>query len=195
MSKRSGSKSNVHDESSDSSGLPTLMLDSGSEESGSSRQFSPRSYKKACSQEKENSSPKKALTQFRLAPPRADKRKQEKALQQEKAIAELDAKLDPSRVDKRNEFENKASSARANSDRNMDLAKIRNSSPTTSPRATPRFFPRPPPRDKAPANQRSPGKNLSSMDDFFTEYAKIMDEFPEKIRRKGKKTSSSVIGW
>jgi hypothetical protein len=180
-SKKSVSKSNVHDGSSDFSGLPTLKLDSGSEESGSSRQLSSRSPKKAASQEKENASPKKSLSHFRLAPPRADKRKQEEP----KTPKKSPTKLNPSRADKRYEFEFLSTSSRAHSDRRMDSAKMNSiTAPST------------PPTRKAPVNKASPTRTtLSSMDDFFTEYAKIMDEFPEKRKRKGKKTSSSVIGW
>jgi hypothetical protein len=183
--KRSGSKSNVHDESRDHcSGLPTLQLDSGSEEAGSvsSRRLASRSPKKA-SQEKENSSPKKSLSHFRLAPPRADKRRQEEPTTPKKSPA----KLVPSRAGKRYEFEFLSTSSRAHSDRNMNANKMNSSTPPSTPPTTR--------RDRAPVNQGSPAKTLSSMDDFFTEYAKIMDEFPEKRKRKGKKTSSSVIGW
>jgi hypothetical protein len=174
----------VHDESTDHcSGLPTLQLDSGSEEgSGFPRRLSPRSPKKA-SQEKGNASPKKPLLQFRLAPPRADKRRQEEPTTPKKSPA----KLVPSRGSKRYEFEFLSTSARMHSsNRHMDSAKMNSSTPPGTP---------PTRREKAlPVNHESPAK-LSSMDDFFTEYAKIMDEFPEKRKRKGKKTSSSVIGW
>jgi hypothetical protein len=182
-SKRSDSKRNVHDdEPKDCSGLPTLQLDSGPEEGfGSPRRQPPRSLKKA-SQEKENSSPKKPLFQFRLAPPRADKRRQEEPTTPKKSPT----KSVPSRTDKRYEFEFLSTSSRAHSDRNMDSAKMKSSTPPSTPPCTR--------REKASGNQVSPAK-LSSMDDFFTEYAKIMDEFPEKRKRKGKKTSSSVIGW
>jgi hypothetical protein len=182
-SKDSGSKSSVHDESRNCSGfLPTLQLDYGSEEgSSSSRRLASRSPKKA-SPEKENSSPKKGLSHFRLAPPRADKRRQEEPTTPKKSPT----KLVPSRAGKRYEFEFLSTSSRAHSDRNMDSIKMNSITPPSTP---------PTRRGKAPVHQESPAKTLSSMDDFFTEYAKIMDEFPEKRKRKGKKTSSSVIGW
>jgi hypothetical protein len=171
------SKSNVH-ESSDWSGLPTLELDSGSEGTGSSRQLSSRSPKKK-SQEKQNSSPKKALSQRRLAPPHADKRQQEEPTIPKKSLAQF--KLAPSLADKRYGLEYRSSSTRMvtiadsqkldlprnHSDRHMDSAKMNSSAPRPSLCGTPRT-PNPPPRRrrmKAPVNKGSPTR---TMDDFFT---------------------------
>jgi hypothetical protein len=193
-------RSKGNDESRDCSSIPTLELDSGSEESGSSSQLSSRSPKKA-SQEKESSSPKKALTQFRLAPSRSDKRRQEEPPTPKKSLAPI--KVAPPKVDKRINFESWTSFSRVskttdsqegdfpriNSDRHMGSTKISSSCPNT---------PRTPARrqNNVPINAGSPARTtLSTMDDFFSEYAKIMDEFPEKKHKGGKKGSTSVIGW
>lgn len=189
---KSPSKSNLHAQSSDSSGLPTIDLDSTPDGSGSSGQLMPSRSPKKAFQEKDFSSPKKSRSHFRLAPPRVDKRQEEDPETPKKTSKKSleQFKLTPSRANKRYEFEYRSSSTRtaktsppeaelqrSNSDRNLDTAK-----PTlsTSPK-------------KSSPKKASPSKTLNSLDDFMTEYSKIMDDFPEQ--KKGKKTSASVIGW
>jgi hypothetical protein len=192
---KSPSKSNLHAQSSDSSGLPTIDLDSTPDGSGSSGQLMPSRSPKKAFQEKEFSSPKKSRSHFRLAPPRVDKRQEEDPETPKKTSKKSleQFKLTPSRANKRYEFEYRSSSTRmtktslpgaelqrSNSDRNLD--------PVT-------LSPIPSPRNKASFNRASPNKTLNSLDDFMTEYTKIMDDFPEQKRVKGKKASISVIGW
>jgi hypothetical protein len=176
--------------------LPTIDLESTSDGSGSFSQLTPSRSPKKIAQEKDFSSPKKSLSHFRLAAPRADKRQEEDPETPKKTSKKTSKKsleqfkLTPSRADKRYEFEYRSSSTRtaktsppeaelqrSNSDRNLDTAK-----PTlsTSPK-------------KSSPKKASPSKTLNSLDDFMTEYSKIMDDFPEQ--KKGKKTSASVIGW